>query len=67
MTASDSAATLSKLGYDGFLACVDGAVHSGHPVGYVEEVAQIPSLGVYAPPNLGGVEVERLASCSSTT
>jgi hypothetical protein len=44
--ASDTTAALSKLRYDGFLACVDGAVHSGHPVGYVEEVAQIPSLGV---------------------
>lgn len=46
MTASDSVATLSKLGDDGSLKRVDGTIHSGHPVGYVEDVAQIPWLGV---------------------
>ncbi|MFJ6662201.1 hypothetical protein ACIQNG_38530 [Streptomyces sp. NPDC091377] len=58
--AAASAAALSKLGYDGFLACVDSAIHRGHPVGYLEEVAQIPSLGVYAPPHLDGVEVDEV-------
>ncbi|WP_211270986.1 hypothetical protein, partial [Streptomyces yerevanensis] len=56
MTASDSAAAISKLGDDDFLTRVDGTVHRGHPVGHVEEVAQIPRLGVYALPHLGGVD-----------
>ena len=46
MAASGSAAAISKLGDDGSLGRVDGTVHSGHPVGHVEDVAQIPWLGV---------------------
>jgi len=46
MTASDSAAPILKLGDHGSLACVDGTIHSGYPVGHAEDVAQIPWLGV---------------------
>lgn len=42
MTASDAAAPLLKLGDDCSLTSVDGTIHSGHPVGHVEDVAQIP-------------------------
>jgi hypothetical protein len=41
VTMSASAAAILELGDDGLLACGDGPVHGGHPVGYVEEVAQI--------------------------
>ena len=46
MTASGSAAAVSELGDDDSLKLVDGTVHSGHPAGRFEDVAQVPWLGV---------------------
>jgi hypothetical protein len=43
-----------KLGENGLLARVDVTVHRGHPLGRVENVAQITRLGVHALPYFVG-------------
>lgn len=57
MTASGSATATSEFGDDGPLEGVDCTIHRSHPVGHIEDVTQIPRLGVQAPPYLGGFNV----------
>jgi len=57
---SHSTAAVSKLGYDDSFARVAVTVHGAHPFGDVEEVAQIPWLGVDALSHLGGVGIDKV-------
>lgn len=64
LNGSGSAAAISKLGDDCSLERVHGTIYSGHPVGRVKDVTQIPWLGVQALPHLGGVDINNVLELS---
>lgn len=54
-------APILKLVYDDFLERVDGSIHSGHLVSSVEDVTQVPWLGVQAPPISDGIDNDEVS------